>query len=179
MGVPDEGAAVDTIGSRVLALVVVAALALTGCSDDQSEDASADTTGATTTMPASDGLEVVLTQDRCVSSSHETLHGPLSLVLTNDSELTTVPVYVIKLTEGHTYADLEELQDAAGGGSAYFARPEWITYALRSFEQIPVQLGANQTQYVFDLDPGEYAIYASGGRPEKIWLCGSLAVSEA
>ena len=174
-----EGAAVDSIGSRVLALVVVAAVALTGCSDDTSEDASADTTGATETVPTSEGLEVVLTQDRCVSSDDETLVGPLSLVLTNDSELTPVPVYVIKLTEGHTYSDLEAIQEAAGGGSTYFARPEWITYALRSFETFPVQLAANQTQYVFDLDAGDYAIYVSGGRPEQIWLCGSLAVTEA
>lgn len=179
MEVPDEGVAVNSIGLRVLALVVVAAIAFTGCSDDESGDSSADTTEATQAESAPDQFEVVLSQDRCVSSADETLVGPLSLVLTNETAMSSVPVYVIKLNDGHTYADLEALQDAAGGGSAYFARPEWITYALRSFEAIPAELAGNQTQYVFDLDPGEYAIYTSGGRPEQIWLCGSLVATEA
>ena len=160
-------------------LAVAATLVVTGCSDDSGEDSAADTTAAATSESTADGLGVSLTQEGCVSTTDEVAMGPVSLVLTNESPYTPVPVYVIKLVEGHTYAELESLQEAAGGGSAYFARPEWIDYALRSFETIPVELEANQTQYVFDLTPGEHAIYTSGGSPEQIWLCGSLAVTEA
>ena len=176
---PEKGAVVHGIGSRVLILVVAAMTAVSGCSDDAGEDSAADTTAAEASEASTDGLEVSLTQDGCVSSTNEVVSGPVSLVLTNESPYTPVPVYVIKLVEGHTYEDLEGVQEAAGGGSTYFARPEWIDYALRSFETIPVELTANQTQYVFDLTVGEHAIYISGGNPEQIWLCGSLAVTEA
>ena len=166
------------IGSRVVILVVAAVMIVGGCSDDSGDDSSSDTTAATSET-ATDGLGVSLTQEGCVSSTDEVAMGPVSLVFTNESPYSPVPVYVIKLTEGHTYEDLEGVQEAAGGGSTYFARPEWIDYALRSFEAIPVELQANQTQYVFDLTPGVHAIYTSGGSPEQIWLCGSLTVTEA
>jgi hypothetical protein len=94
-------------------------------------------------------------------------------VLTNTSDRSSVPVYVVKLLNGRQYDDFSALQPSSGD---YFVLPNWAEYALRDFV-VDDANSNDERQYRFTLEPGDHAVYLWASRPAAIWLCGSLSVT--
>ena len=51
--------------------------------------------------------------------------GDRSFVVTNLSEWESIPLYVVRLTDEHSFQDLADLQAERGGAPAYFSTPGW------------------------------------------------------
>ena len=100
--------------------------------------------------------------------------GTHSFVLTNTSDLSSVPVYVVELSDDYSYGELAALQSSPG---EYFPLPEWATYALRELNITDDDEEVQRRRFAFALEPGDYAVYLWASRPAAIWLCGSLSVT--
>ena len=113
------------------------------------------------------GLECVADLPASTATGHHTF------VLANTSELRSLPVYAVRLTDGHTYDDFAALQPAPG---AYFVLPDWAGFALRDLGPSDAD-DRDRRRFSFVLEPGDHAVYLWAARPAAIWLCGSLTVT--
>lgn len=100
--------------------------------------------------------------------------GSFSFVRTNESDLRGVDLYVSRLSDGHGFQELIDLQHEWGGPPSYFPTPDWVIEEMAGWDRVELELAENQRQYAFILQPGEHAIFIRirGG----IWLCGRLDV---
>ena len=98
--------------------------------------------------------------------------GSHEFVLENPTDATSLPVYVVRLTDGRSYEELAALQPAAGD---YFVLPDWAEFSDRNFQDDEADEG--RRRFGFELEPGNHAVYLWASRPAAIWLCGPLAVT--
>jgi hypothetical protein len=122
-----------------------------------------------------DVVEVIFDGTACsVGTSTSLPEGSFSFVRTNESDLRGVDLYVSRLSDGHKFQELIDLQHEVGGPPSFFPIPDWVIEEMAGWGRVELDLAENQRQYAFNLHPGEHAIFIRirGG----IWLCGRLDV---
>ena len=111
----------------------------------------------------------------CVAEALASIEaGNHTVVLTNTSDIRSLPVYLVELSEGKTYREFAALQETPGD---YFLLPDWAEYALRDFS-VSDSIDEEQRRFGFVLEPGEHAVYLWASQPPAIWLCGELTVTD-
>ena len=119
-------------------------------------------------------IEVEFAGSECVAELPGSASaGNQTFVLTNRSDRRSLPVYVVRLSDGHSYEEFAARQRAEG---AYFVLPDWAEYSLRD-PSVADPTDDVQRRFAFDLDPGVHAVYLWAARPSAIWLCGPLTVT--
>jgi hypothetical protein len=145
-------------------------------------DTAGTPTSESTGETESEIIEVTFDGNEC------TVAGPTELppwdhhafVLTDASDLGAV-LFARKLTGGHTYQDVLDAQEEAGGPGSYWRRPSWVASALGRPDLFEVDLADNQGLVAVTLEPGNHyflALYTTTG-PEGIWLCAPVDVVES
>jgi hypothetical protein len=128
-------------------------------------------------LPETDArIEVTFHGESCDVTSPEVLPvGKYVFVLKDLDRTTSATLYISRLTDGHTYQDLLEPQDAPGD---YYPKPDWVVYALKIGH--PTN-SSGETTYDVTLEAGEHAIYVSNWLPTSewgLWFCAPLMVVE-
>ena len=121
---------------------------------------------------AENGIEVVFYGEECETTAPEVLPaGDYDFYITDKDENTSASLNVARITEGHTYQDLLDLQEAPG---VHYTKPDWLIYA----ETIDAEfIDSDQKRFTHTLEPGEHAIYI-WTRPFGLWFCVPVMVVE-
>ena len=85
-------------------------------------------------------------------------------------------MWVRSLTDGHTYQDVVDLLNDAGGPGAYIPKPGFVRPVPMTRPQSSP--GDNQLQYDHAVEPGPHFFFVVGG-DDAIWLCSSFDVTES
>jgi hypothetical protein len=160
-------------------------ISVTACDGDSGEEAAApvDTTGTSTSQPDAEAeseiMEVTFDGNECTfAGPAEVPPGDQAFVLTDVSDLGAV-LFARMIVDGHTYQDVLDGQEEAGGPGSYSPRPSWVANAPVDSDPPDIDLAENQQLLASRLYPGEHfvALWTTEG-PELIWLCAPLDVVE-
>ena len=153
---------------NLAALAFILGLLVGGCSGTDSESPGY--------------VEVTFDGESCNVSPSSVPAGARPVVVTNNSDEGII-LAVSSIGEGHTYEELIELQNAAGGLPAYFSKADWLQDESYSFDpstQVPDdELADHQSAETFVLTHGTDAVYLYGYSPERLWFCGPLEIALA
>jgi hypothetical protein len=130
-------------------------------------------------------VEVIFDGTLCALSPGTVEEGDRAVVLTNSSDLPlgVNDLYLINAHPDHTFAELVEIQNDAGGPGVYFPEPEWEVPEdlnkdeMRSYAPTPdgLELTEDQVVSMWVLTPGTDWVML--GTQENIWLCGEMEVT--
>ncbi len=164
---------------KFIGLIGIVVLLAGACGDSSSDTTAADTaeTVAAEPVDAPGFVDVMFDGQGCsVEDVSELPAGDHSFVLTNEVGTESIPVYVVKLIDGHTYQDLVDIQTSLGGPPTFMPMPEWAVAELRSFDLAGISLAENQHEYAYSLEEGAHAVYVRLATPSAIHLCAPLNV---
>jgi len=155
-----------------LAAVVIIAGIIAACgSDDDSTSTSLLSEAANEAV-----IEVSFDGSGCTADGPSTIPaGEHSFLLTDTTDRFRTEMWVRYLTDGHTYQDILDLQNDAGGPGTYIPHPEFVVHAPMTRPQSSPS--DNQLQYHHALEPGPHALVVGGN--DVVWLCGSFDVTES
>lgn len=153
---------------RLVAFVVVAS-SLAACGSD----GESSTTETASSVAA---IEVTFDGVTCGSNGPSTVAaGEHSFLLIDRSDRPRTEMWVAYLAEGHTYEELLELQDEAGGPGSDGVRPAFVMST--AMVAPPSSPADGQTLYLHELEPGAHAFVVGGSDAQ--WICGSFEVTPA
>ena len=150
------------------ALRLAAAALLTGTiaacgSDDTGDDADAD------------AIEITYDGTECTSNAPASVPaGAQTFVLINTSDQGTTELLVRGIEDGHTYQELVNLQNEAGGPGANTPRPEWVLSTPMT--DVPSALSDTEMQYEYNLQTGGVGLVLAPS--DQLWLCGGFEAVE-
>jgi hypothetical protein len=145
------------------ALRLATAALLTGTiaacgSDDTGDDADAAV------------IEVTYDGTECTSNAPASVPaGEQTFVLINNSDHVT-QLLVADIEEGHTYQELIDLQNEAGGAGTEFGTFEWL--ALTPLIAPASKISDTEMQYEYDLQIGGISLFLAPSG--QLWLCGGF-----
>jgi hypothetical protein len=123
-----------------------------------------------------EGIEITFHGEACeVDAPDRLLVGEYHFTLNDQSQLTSAQLYVARITEGHSYADLLTPQIKPG---EYYPKPDWLIYAKKIGSIDP---STGQRSYDVTLEPGEHAVYVYGFQPtgeQWLWFCVPITAVE-
>ena len=127
-------------------------------------------------------IEIEFDGETCTVPITVTPTGGATFVLTNSSMHDDAWLVVGSLVDGHTYQDLVDAQEAAGGPpSSPDTHMDWFPHEMSSFDPADspqMHLGTNQTMHPVVLTEGLDAIAVATSPPSPLmWLCGPLTVT--
>lgn len=104
--------------------------------------------------------------------------GDYAFLFTDASDLGAV-LFARMIVDGHTYQDVLDAWEEAGGNGSYVPRPSWVAQAPVASDPPEIDLADNQQLLASRLYPGEHfvALWTTEG-PELNWLCAPLDVVE-
>jgi hypothetical protein len=118
---------------------------------------------------ATEGIEVTFHGESCDVDAPSTLPiGEYHFTLNDQSQLTSSDLIVARITGGHTYQELLDLQPTPG---EYYPKPDWLIYVKRIGSIDP---STGQRSYEVTLELGELAVYVYGltqKAEEWLWFC--------
>jgi hypothetical protein len=145
------------------ALRLAVAALLTGTiaacgSDDTGDDVDADI------------IEVVYDGTECTSNAPASVSaGEQTFVLINNSDH-VAQLLVADIEEGHTYQELIDLQNEAGGAGTEFGTQEWL--AFTPLIAPASKISDTEMQYEYDVQIGGVSLFLAPSG--QLWLCGGF-----
>ena len=153
----------------LLLVFLVFAWSVAACGSDDGD--------SSTTTPAQDPtggvIDVTFDGVACTSEGPSTIApGEHSFLLIDNSERPRTEMWVASIADGHTYSELLELQDQAGGQGADGNRPSWVgSTPMIAPASSPAE---GQMLYSHALEPGLHTFVVGGSDAQ--WNCGSFEV---
>ena len=126
-----------------------------------------------------DQLRVMFDGEGCSVTGPSAIRSGETLFILEDRTDFGASLYVSGLHDGHTYQEMVELSEAAGGPGSYYPKPAWVENQRRIHlppsEEIVLADNETFASFFLKAGPNSVYVYADGG----LWFCGPLEVMEA